>query len=52
MAKYVSYQLATDCSDTQEYDDYRQAFGDYQRCESATLYGVDEFGEMSIIMAK
>jgi hypothetical protein len=52
MAKYENFTLVTE-TDNQDYSNYQDAFGAYQRTrESATLYGTDEEGEQSVILAK
>lgn len=52
MAKYETFTLVTE-TDNNQFSNYRDAFGAYMRTnESATLYGTDDMGEQSVIMAK
>lgn len=53
MAKmYVRYEIATDTSENVT-TNYRDAFSEYMRYKgSATLYGVTEMGDFSVIMSK
>ncbi len=50
--RYTYYVVATDTNDDLETPNYREAFTHYQRQTSATLYGIDEMGEHSIILSK
>lgn len=51
-SKYESFTLVTE-TDNKEFMNYRDAFNAYMRTnESATLYGTDDMGEQSVIMAK
>ena len=53
MKKYSYYEFASESESTHTYEDYREAFSDYMKCdESATLYGVSEDGEISVIRSK
>lgn len=50
--KYTIYQVIND-SGTKQTEDYQEAFGIYQRSDApATMYGIDEQGEMSVILSK
>jgi hypothetical protein len=52
MAKYETFTLVTE-TDNSQFSSYRDAFGAYMRNKtSATLYGTDDMGEQSVIMAK
>lgn len=51
--KYAYYQVASESYSTQNFDDYKEAFSTYSRTdESATLYGVSEVGDVSVIISK
>ena len=52
--KYVRFSLVGDYGVTnEEYERYLDAFMAYQRCDSPkTLYGVDEQGDMTVIMSR
>lgn len=53
MRKYNSYEIAYSDRFTEIFYDYRQAFSAYQQTTcSATLYGVNDMGEYSVIMSK
>ena len=49
--KYVYYILVTEC-DEENYDKYSEAVSAYWKSDSATLYGSDEQGDLSVIMSK
>lgn len=49
--KYESYDVATEFGEDTFFD-YREALSYYGRSESATLYGVDEYGDVSVILSK
>lgn len=50
--KYIRYEVATEIAEMVCFD-YKDAFRQYQTCGcSATLYGVDEMGEFTVIMSK
>lgn len=52
MKKYDIYQVVSE-TETREFYNYREAFSKYQRTEeSATLYGIAEQGDMSVILSK
>lgn len=53
MAKrmYVYYILVTEC-DEENYNKYSEAVSAYWKSDSATLYGSDEQGNVSVIMGK
>lgn len=51
--KYAYYQVESESTSTQHFDDYKEAFSTFSKTdESATLYGIDEFGEVSVITSK
>ena len=51
--KYAYYQVVSESTSTQHFDDYKEAFSTFSKTdESATLYGIDEFGEVSVITSK
>lgn len=54
MKKYNLYQLVANFGETnEESENYRDAFSKYQREETPkTLYGIDEQGNVSVIMSK
>ena len=49
--KYVYYSVATEYGES-DFFSYREALSNYRRAESATLYGTDEYGELSVILSK
>lgn len=49
--KYESYSVATEFEERDFYS-YREALSEYRRAESATLYGIDEYCDVSIILSK
>lgn len=49
--KYVYYILVTEC-DEETYNDYSEAVSAYWKSDSATLYGSDEQGDLSVITSK
>ena len=49
--KYDSYSVATEYRESDFYC-YREALSNYRRAESATLYGIDEYGDVSVILSK
>ena len=49
--KYVYYILVTEC-DEENYENYSKAVSAYRKSDSATLYGSDEQGNVSVIMGK
>lgn len=50
--KYDYYTLATELDET-TFESYQEAFSAYNKEEdSATLYGTDEQGDVSVIMSK
>lgn len=51
MGKYKSYILKTD---TEEFffNNYKEAFVKYNKSEDASLYGLTEFGEITLILSK
>lgn len=49
--KYEYYILVTEC-DEENYTNYQEAVSAYWKSNSATLYGSDEQGSMSVIMSK
>ena len=49
--KYGRYIVATEFGE-ETFFDYREALSYYRRSESATLYGVDEYGDTSVILSK
>lgn len=50
--KFEHYEVATEMGESAT-TNYRDAFSEYQHFDgSATLYGVDEMGEYSVIMSK
>lgn len=49
--KYVYYILVTEC-DEENYKNYSEAVSAYWKSDSATLYGSDEQGNVSVIMGK
>ena len=49
--KYESYDVATEFGE-ETFFDYHEALSYYGRSESATLYGVDEYGDVSVILSK
>lgn len=53
MRKYNSYAIAYSDRDAEVFYNYRQAFSAYRQTMcSATLYGVNNMGEYSVIMSK
>ena len=51
MRKYEIYQVANEFS-TEDFYNYQEALKEYGRQESATLYGIDEQGDVNVIFAK
>lgn len=49
--KYEYYILITEC-DEDNYNNYSEAVSAYWKNDSATLYGSDEQGDLSVIMSK
>ena len=49
--KYEYYILITEC-DEDNYNNYSEAVSAYWKNDSATLYGSDEQGGLSVIMSK
>lgn len=49
--KYVYYILVTEC-DEETYNDYSEAVSAYWKSDSATLYGSNEQGDLSVITSK
>lgn len=50
--KYECYVVATEYNE-EDFFNYREALSYYMRYrESATLYGVDEYGDVSVILSK
>lgn len=49
--KYEYYILVTEC-DKENHTTYQEAVSAYWRSGSATLYGSDEQGSISVIMSK
>ncbi len=49
--KYESYHVATEFGE-ETFFDYREALSCYRKSESATIYGMDEYGNMSVILSK
>lgn len=50
--KYESYSVATEYIE-EVFFSYKEAFCSYHRSDdSATLYGIDEFGNVSVILSK
>lgn len=49
--KYAWYEVATDFGEHTT-DDYREALSIFRRSESATIYGIDEIGNYSVILSK
>ena len=49
--KYVYYSVATACGES-DFFSYREALSYYRSAGSATLYGTDEYGEISVILSK
>ena len=51
--KYTIYQAINDSGTNEQTENYQEAFGIYQRSDApATMYGIDEQGEMSVILSK
>ncbi len=51
--KYESYKLALEYDDERTYKNYRNAFKAFMRYDwSATLYGVNEQGDVEVIFSK
>ena len=49
--KYESYTVATQWGEY-DYSSYREALRTYCLHESATLYGLDSMGDVSVILSK
>ena len=49
--KYAYYSVATEYGES-EFFCYREALSYYRSAGSATLYGTDEYGEISVILSK
>lgn len=52
MKKYSHYEVGTEMGES-SHTNYKEAFATYQSFNgSATLYGINEMGEYSVIMSK
>ena len=50
--RYAYYVVVTDTNNDLETTNYRDAFSHYQHQTSATIYGINEMGEYTIILSK